>query len=122
MRKKQIEKVREEFERMDLSRWHILTYDELLKVNGGSGSDSDDSDDETVGSYWQSAYNTLSHVISVTAGAKVGGFVFTAGTASRFGIGAVPSAVGGAVAGYATSKIVDYGFDWLEEQIWEEAK
>ena len=73
-------------------------------------------------SYWQSAYNTLSHVISVTAGAKVGGFVFTAGTASSFGIGAVPSAVGGAVAGYATSKIVDYGFDWLEEQIWEEAK
>ena len=48
MRKKQIEKVREEFERLDLSRWHILTYDELLKVNGGSGSDSNDSDDETV--------------------------------------------------------------------------
>ena|GEM_PF-4426453 len=50
MRKKQIEKVREEFESMDLSRYHILTYDELLKVNGGSGNDSDDSDDETVGS------------------------------------------------------------------------
>ena len=50
MRKKQIEKVREEFERLDLSRWHILTYDELLKVNGGSGNDSDDSDDEAVGS------------------------------------------------------------------------
>mgnify|MGYP007101879901 CR=1 FL=1 len=47
MRKKQIEKVREEFERLDLSRWHILTYDELLKVNGGSGSDSgDDSESE----------------------------------------------------------------------------
>ncbi|MBQ8679847.1 MAG: hypothetical protein IJ530_08780 [Treponema sp.] len=50
MRKKQLEKVREEFERIDLSRYHILTYDELLKVNGGSGNDSDDSDDEAVGS------------------------------------------------------------------------
>ena len=47
MRKKQIEKVREEFEHMDLRRYHILTYDELLKVNGGSENDSDDNDDET---------------------------------------------------------------------------
>ena len=38
------------FEEPDLSRYHILTYDELLRVNGGSGSDSDDNDDETVGS------------------------------------------------------------------------
>ena len=45
MKKKQIEKVREEFERIDLSRYHILTYDELLKVNGGSGSDSGDDEE-----------------------------------------------------------------------------
>lgn len=32
------------FKEPDLSRWHILTYDEMLKVNGGSGSDSDDDD------------------------------------------------------------------------------
>ncbi len=46
MKKKQLEKVRKEFESMDLSHYHILTYDELLKVNGGSGNDSDDNDDE----------------------------------------------------------------------------
>lgn len=52
MRKKQIEKVREEFERMDLSRYHILTYDELLKVNGGSGNDSGDDDESEDGFDW----------------------------------------------------------------------
>ncbi len=46
MTKRQLEKVRERFEDLDLSRYHILTYDEMLKVNGGSGSDSDDDDDE----------------------------------------------------------------------------
>ena len=44
-----MKKAKFNFEEPDLSRWHILTYDELLKVNGGSGSDSDDSDDEAVG-------------------------------------------------------------------------
>ena len=43
-----MKKAKFNFEEPDLSRWHILTYDELLKVNGGNGSDSDDSDDETV--------------------------------------------------------------------------
>ncbi|MBQ8679841.1 MAG: hypothetical protein IJ530_08750 [Treponema sp.] len=43
-----MKKAKFNFEDIDLSRWHILTYDELLRVNGGSGNDSDDSDDETV--------------------------------------------------------------------------
>ena len=43
-----MKKAKFNFEDIDLSRWHILTYDELLKVNGGSGNDSDDSDNETV--------------------------------------------------------------------------
>lgn len=42
MTKRQLEKVRTKFENLDLSRYHILTYDEMLKVNGG-GSVSDDS-------------------------------------------------------------------------------
>ncbi len=46
MTKRQLEKVRKRFEEADLSRYHILTYDEMLKVNGGSGSDSDDDDAE----------------------------------------------------------------------------
>ena len=45
-----MKKAKFNFEEPDLSRYHILTYDELLRVNGGSGSDSDDNDDETVGS------------------------------------------------------------------------
>ncbi len=46
MTKRQLEKVRKRFEEADLSRYHILTYDEMLKVNGGSGSDLDDDEDE----------------------------------------------------------------------------
>ncbi len=34
-------------EEVDLSRFHILSYEELLKVNGGSSEDSDDSDDDS---------------------------------------------------------------------------
>ena len=41
-----MKKAKYNFEEPDLSRYHILTYDELLKVNGGSGNDS--GDDEAV--------------------------------------------------------------------------
>lgn len=34
-------------EEVDLSRFHILSYEELLKVNGGSSEDSDDIDDDS---------------------------------------------------------------------------
>ena len=73
-------------------------------------------------SYWQSAYNTLSHVISVTAGAKVGATIAECGSTGTFGIGAVPAIMGGAVAGAATTAGCELLFDKLEEQIWGEAK
>ena len=73
-------------------------------------------------SYWQSAYNTATHGISVTAGAVAGNFVFAAGTSATFGFGTIPSAIGGVAASAVTSEGVDWLFDKLEEQIWGEAK
>ncbi len=46
MTKRQLEKIRKQYEELDFSRWHILGYDELLKINGGSSASSDDDDEE----------------------------------------------------------------------------
>ncbi len=48
MTKRKLEKIRKQYEELDYSRWHILGYDELLKINGGSSasSDDDESDEE----------------------------------------------------------------------------
>ncbi len=44
MTKRKLEKIRKQYEKLDYSRWHILGYDELLKINGGSSASSDDDD------------------------------------------------------------------------------
>ncbi len=46
MTKRQLEKIRKQYEELVFSRWHILGYDELLKINGGSSASSENEDDE----------------------------------------------------------------------------
>lgn len=83
--------------------------------NGKSHADGEES-------YWQSAYNTVTHGISVTAGAGIGGAIAGIGVAGSFGSLSVPSVVGGAVAGSATTQFCEWVFDKIEEQIWGNAK
>lgn len=71
---------------------------------------------------WQSAYNTVTHGISVTAGAGVCGTITASGAMGTFGLGAISAVTAGTLAGNATTKVIDFGFDWIEEKIWGEAK
>ena len=64
-----MKKAKYNFEEPDLSRYHILTYDELLRVNGGSGSDSDDSDDEESE---ESGGHEIENTVEAVANAEVG--------------------------------------------------
>ena len=65
-----MKKAKYNFEEPDLSRWHILTYDELLKVNGGSGNDSGDDgeseDDDKSGGH------EIENTVEAVANAEVG--------------------------------------------------
>ena len=83
--------------------------------NGKSHADGEES-------CWQSAYNTVTHGISVTAGAGIGGVISGIGVAGSFGSLSVPSVVGGAVAGSAVTELCELGFDKLEEKIWGSEK
>ena len=65
-----MKKQKRTFKEPDLSRWHILSYDELLKVNGGSGSDSgdDDSTDTATESTAETSEDSDSDTYTVQSG------------------------------------------------------
>ena len=73
-------------------------------------------------SYAQSAYNTITHGISVTAGAAVSLAVSGMGATGSFGAATIPAIAGGIALGAATSNFSEWVFDKMEEQIWGEAK
>ena len=64
-------------------------------------------------------YKGVTGCFSTVLGGFVGGLVTGGLTASTAGVGCIPGIAAGFVAGYATSQLIDFGFEKLEGIIWK---